>query len=893
MKKFISVLLCVMMVTVLAAGILTACNKDGATDETYKVTFFDGQKEITSVQVKKDTAITLEQIPAKPAGHETQQLIGWYIDGETLIEAGKTVISKDCNAFAKYGSGSTTGGGDPGDDEVSAPDTFYIRVSTDARYNVTGIKASGYKVDEVATFKIVTTNPDLEIEEVVMVSTQDQKLTPDNEGNYKYTVKANAILNVKVKNNNPTAADAVIERLFMKGEMVHGEIRAIYAVLTDDYVNSGATFTWSSDAPTVVDLAKVNEATMQNGPMPEAILSAQAPGTANITCTMIGQTNITKTYTVTVRGKNEGVALSDEVYNKLKGSVTLKSTEQYLKFDPKYTDSVEQSRYLTSIYEDIVDDPYYDNELNLTDAYQFIERSTQEEGTDNNVLKRYKYVSNQRYVCTERVNVQNEVVKEQAVKTDSDGDSSIRWASSVYFNVFDLDKNNVDVGYYSTADLWRSFDGGNKYYFMGTYSQATNICLFLYLKDLVPDEMYIQVTGDTITLNVSVDPGGYDGARSYKNGWWITTTFSDFGTSKINHVTPYQKEDYHDGLTTAVNNMAALKNYKASVYIGNELSVYTYTEDTIDVAVMSAGLVTERTGIHKVNDNQYYEYKVVYKNENEVDYVQKTRIHDAVWEGQNSSGSNIVRYPTFAFSPLIFEKTSTTNKYQSRSKNGVFVQYTCYNNLGIGYSFPDDGTLKLDSNGHVTEVATTARFMGETVDTNIRVVFEAFNTATTGLDFASAHDIVTPSAWTDKVNASFKSFGLTANPLPYLYPGDLGGSFIEEGWKTDFTRAPQSSELKYIYIETGEFAPDDPDQPKGKYTKLENFVTQYEAALVAAGWTKTNDKDEDGYYFYTKESDGYTYRVTVGIEKKSYGYLNTARIRVYNDNISYPSIDID
>ena len=835
-KLFIS-----LVVLTLTLGICAACRDTQEPDEdtTYTVAFYDGETKVSSVEVEAGNALKESDIPAAPGGHQSEVFLGWFV-GETEVEAGYTPTAS-VTAKAKF--------------QTSTAEKYTVTIAASNDFTVTGLK-NEYSAGEKVTFTISVTNASKQLDEV---TSGDVTIALEN-GAYQFTMPAkNVTVTVTLKAADPQGGgssdpkDEVDERihLFMYGDLYPGHSRSIYATLD----GLSGDLEWSSDDINVVNISTSENAILQ-GDMPEAFLHANTTGTATIRCTLKSNIKIFNEYKITVKDPTEGTPMPTELYEKLEGSLKLTSTEQLLDYDTDYQATASETYDITTIFEENHDEDITINAsgdmANLSDAFQ-IEVKYHDSGT---VKFTKRFVSDQRNVCTEYVKMDNTVGRKPVFKEDAEGSSeTLRWATSYYSNIFYARPS------YSAPELWKSFDGGKTYHYVGGELSATILCAFFYQEDISPDDMYFEVeNGEIVKFTVKIDPANYKSSQKF--GRKIETTFSGFGTAAIEHLEPFATESYHAGLKTAIEKMAALKNYKAVMSFNGNTYEITYLADTIDVVVKNGtGKIIRHTGAHKYGDGEgdgktYFEY--TYNDETKE--LTKGDEHDTPWEGAGTDGKNVVRYPTFNFAAEIFAQASGDKTFVSRINNGEFVKETCYLSVisdayGM-WDFSADGTLKLDSSGqYIEEVSATVTILGD--EDTISIVFSAYNEATVDIQFTEAVTPAEPSTWEEGLGetlyAKAGQWHFPLDKVPYVHTS-IGFASID-GFSYQGTWLETAAQIV--------------TQAFDNEPTRDAYIEQYKAALVADGWTESAysmpehyTDYENHYTFYKKE--GVDFTVAVG-----------------------------
>lgn len=616
--------------------------------------------------------------------------------------------------------------------------------------------------------------------------------------------------------------------LFMYGDLFKDGMRTIYA--KTDYQYFGDRVIWESSDDTVISVSSVSFDEGDEEPyLAECLLTGKNYGTATITAYLEEDVSITASLDITI---SEGVAMDETLFKSFSKSVQFTFVEQNLSYDEDYVEKVDETYDVVTIFEENYDpnsttQGYYDLD-NYTDAYQLTSTNRA-----TNKTNEYKYVrSKGNQVAKERIGLNNNIDYE--LLKNSDG-NTIKFDNTYYINPF-------GQSYDGTYKDWRTFDNGKTYHFTGSYIQGIYICASLLLEDMTPDDMWFTINDDnSYSFNISVDPYNQDKLESVKYGKKVTGTISKIGTATIDHISVYTHESYHDGIQTALDNMANLKNYKVSYDVTYPTAsdsvnyVYTYTEDTIDYVITSSTSKTHK-GIHKKDDGTYYEY--TYDETNQT--LTLTKSYDAQWDAGNG------RYPTFAFASEIFAD-QVDGYYTSRSNNGVFINYCVYAPAGFTYySFDNEGSIKLDGNGYISNVKAKVTAFDEDVEFN--ATFSDFNSTSVDLDFSNIIIPNTPTSWEEDDNkyiaGELDDYNMKKY-LPYMY--------IKNGWSSCGYIRVLSVTNSYVWT-----------KPFDTEEELESFITSYGELLVENGYTKTEELDENNNngIIYTKDD----VKVSIGKE---------------------------
>lgn len=641
--------------------------------------------------------------------------------------------------------------------------------------------------------------------------------------------------------------------LMMMGGLNKQAIRSVYAIF--DAADADVELTWATDNAAVVEIF-----TTFGGSMPEALLSARGIGTATIYAYETGNpANIHASYEVTVA---EGTAMSDDIYAKLMGGIKFTTDQSYYAYQADYQPISQGGYDIVTVYEESRESADPLTGIEQTDKYMFA--ITDKDTEETNELIRVRSSGDD--VATEYITKDNTVGYN--LIRDDDG-YTMDYDYTLYPNQF-------AAGYACSPASFVTTDGGKTYHFIDSTYGASYLIASLYNDEFTADDIYVTVENGVPTeLTMVVDPYNADEDAGVKYGQVVTSTISDIGTAKVPSPEPYAHEAYHDEIGTAIANMAALENYKATYTIAFssvDKSTYeiTMTEDTIDqkYTAISGGVTTSaQSGVHATAEDFYFEYTVVGGE------IIKGEEHRSYW---NKPEDGISRYPTFEFAPEIFEETTTENVYAAHEGTEAFVHYMAYFPANSGYWNVTSATITLDGNGHIA----SASFAGDLLEEpfTCEISFTDFGTASTGLDFDAMDDSV-PTSWAEDPNAYFVSNlqdwtidGQTLDEIiPYTYcPVGYSDGV---GWMRD--------DLAICYFDTDYFETADGDYDEA----LANaFIEDFTANLEAAGFVETGSKEalNNNATQYTK--DGISISITRYYADWSATYLSYLRIMVRVDD---------
>lgn len=634
--------------------------------------------------------------------------------------------------------------------------------------------------------------------------------------------------------------------LHMFGSLYKDAIRTIYA----NQIGVTGDIEWKSSDESIVAIGS----NPINGIMPEVNLIANNYGTAIITASLKDDPTVYSEFEVVV--SDQFLEMTDDLFASVSSSLKMTSVETYLSYDELYNKTETGTSTSTTIFEESEDqsDGLKDN---LTDAFQFSAVES------NGKTFEKKFVRDGRYLASEYLDFQNNVRKQRLSNTDGE---LMNWEATPYFNY---------LGYssYVKSSDFVSFDDGKTYHFIGGYETAEQICLNFYQTSISPDDMYFTVDNDEITsFHVVVDPykGNTDDTDFIvaKYGMEITSTFSDLKTATIQHLEKYKHESYQDPISEALTNMASSKNYVAALTrktagSASETVTYTYTEDTIDIVSSVGNEVLSHTGVHKVDDNNYYEYE----HDEKSGVTTITKKHNAIFDGTDSSGKKVNRYPTFDFAAEIFDKTDDASTFVSRGGNAQFISYCSYipQTWTLLHSYVGDGTIKLDGNKHLSQASATLTD-GEK-EYALTIDYSAFTTAKVNIDFSKASEPAHPTSFEESnpnLAKEMKAWNMY-DAVPYLY--------YEIGY-SDYVEMERDSDGNVSCARIRTKIAD--DNQEARVTK---FIADYKQVLLDNGYSLTSEKDSHGYDLYQKGE----YKISIGNELNWNNQpLLAAMIRVYS-----------
>lgn len=599
--------------------------------------------------------------------------------------------------------------------------------------------------------------------------------------------------------------------LKMFGGVYLNTTRTIYAMM-ENYNNE--EIIWTSSNPSVVSVSP------RDGYTSECTLAAKSLGSATITATLASDPTCTISKEFVIE---EGEAMPADLFNQITGGVKLVSSDKCLSYDENYNVTVDEEYEVTTIYEETT--PSDTSENNTNDAYQItiLDKNT-------NKSQSVSYVKGTGgYVCKEYLNYNNEVKNERILNEEEEG---YKWNSSYYCNLW----RNTEL---VTNECFRTFDGGKTYHYSSYYITPIYLMASMYLLDASPDGMYFVNNDGSLELHVEIDPYSeyLDGT---KYGREIISKLEDVGTATIDHIKPYEHKEEHDALENALNKMANLKNYKATLTLdypsGSEDYVYDfiYTEDTVDVSIYADNELYSRNGWHKDSESTYFSY---YYSNNQVTIDKKF----------NSSWNEVNKYPTFDIASEVFNKTAN-NKYKTINKQGLYVEYCTYMPSGsYYYSYDEYGYVELTDDGYISKITTSANALGERV--NITVTYSDFESTTCDIDFSSINESNIPTSFMEAEPALYNNLvdWKIDDVVPYLY------SSVGYSTSVGYVKIDDYTGVKYAFIKTNTFDTNE---------ERDAFISQYKDLLLVNGFEATDLIHEDtGYPLYKKGE----YYVGVGI----------------------------
>lgn len=638
--------------------------------------------------------------------------------------------------------------------------------------------------------------------------------------------------------------------VFMFGDLYKDSIRTVYC----NQIGVSGDILWTSSDENIVAVGS----DPINGNMPEVNLIANNYGKAIITATLASDKTVYTEYEVNV--SSDYLEMSDDLFATVSSSMRMDSVETYYTYDELYNVTNTVSDQIVTIFEENEDQSNGIND-NLTDAYQI--KAVE---SDGKVFEK-KYVRDGRYLADEYLDFQNNVRKERLSNTDGE---AMYWEASPYFNY---------IGYSTAvkASDFVSFDDGKSYHFVGGYQTAEQICLNFFQQDISPDDLCFTVKDGKIdTLEVVIDP--YKGNTneteyiSEKYGMKITSKLTLNGTAEIEHLAKYQHEDYQDAITSAISNMASLKNYKSSLSrklegSATEYVTYTYTEDTIDIVTSTGGEILSHSGVHKVEDGTYYEYE----HDDKTNVTTITKKHSTPFDGKDSTGKTINRYPTFDFAPEIFAKTDNENTFVSRGDNAQFISYCSYipATWTLLHTYLGDGTITLDSAEHLKQAK--AKMSDGENKYDLTIDYSDYGASSVDIDFSKAKEPDHPTSFEEahpNLAKEMKAWNIY-DAVPFLYYEPGYSEYVEMERDSD---GNVSCALLRTNIVDDEIA-----------SVVTTFIADYKALLVANGYTLTSEKDGKGYDLYEKGD----YKISIGNELNwNNKPRNAAIIRVFSSKLN-------
>ncbi len=642
-------------------------------------------------------------------------------------------------------------------------------------------------------------------------------------------------------------------RLKMYGDLQLGSIRSIYALLP---AGESTDVVWNTSDASIVSVTPVP------GNLPEASLTAKKVGSVTISCHLASDPSVSAEQKITIK---DGTVIPADIYSTIAGGLTLSTVQQHINYDTSYTPTVESTYRITTSFEENRDykNPNL-NDANLTDGYYF---QMQKDGEEKKVEKTF-IRSNGNQVAKEKIDLNNQVGY-SLVKND-DGDT-ISWDNYAYVNRF----NNPN---YMDASMFKTFDEGKTYHYTGSSFNLSYLISSLYLDNFTPDDVYLTVEDKQVkSITMIVDPYNADMTATNpvetKGGQQIVSTVTARGSeATVPHIKPYEKQPFTDDIQTALTKMAQLKNYTNKMTIedtataGKSTITTTFLEDTIDLVTVAENGDTTHTGIHRT-ENGYYEYKVEAGSKTPL----KVADHpNAIWEGEKD-GETITRYPTFQFSPNIFDKQED-GSYISKGENADLIRYTAYlPKMFSTATAKGEGELRIDSNSYVTSISATLNVFG--ADYKVTIENSLFATSKVDLDFSATTVPDAPTTWDDddkKMGAELDNFTIDGvsvkTMLPYIHPA--------VGWYGSVYQL--KSKNNQCYLETEKFTKTDSSETDE--AAMESFIAAYIKVLESHGFTKSSDQDEDLNTSIYKDANGFG--VSVVKETNSWNDMINGKVRV-------------
>lgn len=657
--------------------------------------------------------------------------------------------------------------------------------------------------------------------------------------------------------------------LEVRGAFFVGNSRSVYVTFQQE--KRGNVIFETSDE-TTAEISSLQDLMAESGYdytlMPEALVTPKCAGRFFIHAYLEEDPSIEVKRYFEIKEKADGESMPEDTFQLLTSSLKVKTTQEQYAYDLNYDEKLEYNYELTTIFEETGAASTDVSVGPRTDAYSLTEKNLQTGAT-----KTYQYVRTaNNKVGREYVSIDNEVLSEKIV--DEDGNDRA-WANSAYTNFF---ADNTIV----TPESFVTFDGGTSYHFIGEWLDASYLCYPLFLSGFTPDDIVLFMNKDgTIGFHIQVDPT-FDSAthkNNVKYGQILYGTFSEFGTAEIEHAKPYEHQDYHDAVGTALQKMKDARNYKVHFTYDyssdNDYDVdetLIFEENTIDQSY-SVGPNSFHTGIRKIDATHYYKYTVNSENQ-----VEKNSTVNAYW---HNPASGVNRYPTFRGAPEIFTKNQD-GSYSTSADHGVAVIYMSYLPTSSSYvSWDSPLTITLSEDGYIASASTKGTYFDEEITLNIE--FSEFGTASTGLDFDNIVDNTIVKTWEEDPEAqggllnNMNEWTIEGTPLPQVLPfldSPVGWSGVV-GWL--------QSNPTFCYVQTGQFLNADKTTDQAS---LDKFVADYKAILLASGYVATSETDSqnDGATLYRNEKN---YTISVAQEKSWNDYPQpSVRICIHVDDAS-------
>lgn len=638
----------------------------------------------------------------------------------------------------------------------------------------------------------------------------------------------------------------------MQGDLFTNGYRSVYAI----YPDKTAEIVWSVSDETLVTLSTLSDTR-------ECYLMAKSTaGTFTVTASLASNPSVSNSMSIEIKS---GEPITSDLLAPFQGSAKFNTKWDMINYDDNLTPTTVGSETFETIYEEYGNDTDTDQS---TDAYQMT--SWDENG---NVTYESKWVkSGSGALSKEYVNSDNVVAYE---KYYNDDDEDVKFRNTYYVNMFGAVSAYYGEAFVKPAE-WQTIDGGKTYHFAGSlYYLSTYLLYSLTLYDNISaDDMYLDFSGDTPKFVCVIDPyRDSDDSKLY--GSHIVSSLSEAGTATIDHVLPYEHETYHDAVETARSNMANSMNYVGMVTIdGGSKVIYTYTEDTIDVEVLSSsGLTVSRSGAHKTADNEYYEYTVTNGQ------VIIDEYHHSVWNSES-----VARYPTFDFASEIFDAPNASLKHNCREGAESFIYYTSYFPIS-SYLIEEfsDASLTLDGNGYISQAYADIEYTDGT-EGSVKIDFSNFGTASVNLDFSTAEEPAVPTTWEEAAPKLYSAFVRNGaqNDIPYKY--------CEFGWENTEDIGWLQRDPTYFYFTTNKFAYDTKDEWEPIVLQ---WIEEYKALLVENGFTLSSEVETR---YPNEDAEVYTKGdISISVRQGRYYTGGTGQnwvtILYHNPNMTYTTSD--
>ena len=639
-------------------------------------------------------------------------------------------------------------------------------------------------------------------------------------------------------------------RLITFGDLYPNSMRAFFAEVDG---LEGYTLIWSSSDENIVTISA------REGSMREAFAVVRSLGECTISVKVSGRDDLvaSKTFNIT-----EGEAMPENLYTKVDGGVKVTSEDKLYNYDANFDKTLVQEFQGTTIFEETrPEDQSVDN---LTDAYQIDILDITNDGEEDFHAKYVKTVGDK--VGLEYISDQNTLESDRYYNDDGE---DLSWEYSYYVNL--LNEADPEYGFFGRENF-RTYDGGETYHYIGGYLGTSYLMANYLMVDITLDDLYFVVNDDqSLSMVGIIDPyNSEDPLSEIRYGREIHIDFSETDTAKIDHLAPYEHEEYHDRIDEATEKMAQAKNYTATISysLGSDhnydfVTTFKFTEDTIDeVTVDSEGNITSHTGIHKKDESSYVEYSYI----DETKELSILETHYQAWDAVN-------RYPTFDFASEIFEESNDPNIFVTREDSATFVAYCCYLATVANYAtYMYPGSITLDENNNLVSFHGEAREFGESTTLSIDGTYSEVGTTVVDIDFES--DVVIPDSWDTDATASQISEFLVVNGIidrvPYLY-SPVG---------YDTAAHNKTNDPVNMYYTTKDFATEE---------ERDAFIQDYQDLMLTNGYTDSGEQLDNFPYKKYTNADGDQFGVGPELTWNDSELMSVKIVFVFHDIDSYES----